>query len=562
MTLYAQWVRQYSIYYYANGGSGAPSTQTEDVDKTVALSSTKPTKSAATTSYTVTYNKVNEDATLSKSSDTVSSTKTFTFSHWNTRSDGTGTNYLPGQSFKIPASDTYLYAIYTEYISGSTTLPTGSLTQYTLSGFSESLEDIIYVSNPYVPTKNITLYAIWSPASSGGYIKFASASGLDNIGEGSRIYIEGFHNPENDGPYTVASYSYSGGYIEMNFVEDFAFDGSQNAEYETLYIYGNGNRVPDLDYICALNNRLWGCSSKLRTIYASALGDPTDFWTFAGDALDAFQAAVGSGGDFTGCAAMNNNVLFFKQHTIHKILGNFPAEYQLYTYDLDGTSQSNGLSAINCDGTIIFVTEHGIGTYSGSTAGQLSKELGEGNMHNAIAMFNGEQYYLHFTDDNNHRRTYIFDTRYNLWVEADYKEVLAFAHMKDVDYVLSRDGDDSGVYQIDSKEPYDGDWEILYKPFYEQTTGRYGSSSHVFETKRYTGLTFRIELPLNSWIKAEIKSDDGRWIPVARKAGTQNHVQEFVIRTPRTDKIQLRLSGHGPMTILSMEREYTIGSRR
>ena len=118
------------------------------------------------------------------------------------------------------------------------------------------------------------------------------------------------------------------------------------------------------------------------------------------------------------------------------------------------------------------------------------------------------------------------------------------------------------IYQIDTGEPTDGDWEILFKPIYEDISGSWNSKSHVFEKKRYTGITFRLELPLGSWIQAELKGDDGRWKPIARKAGKHNGVDDFAVRTGRVDRVQLRLSGHGPMTILGMEREYTIGSRR
>lgn len=550
------------VIYNANGGTGAPATQTFNVGYTNALSGGTTTKSSTSSTYTVTYNKVESGSTISKSSDTVNVTRNYTFSRWNTKADGTGTNYYPAQSFKAPTTDTTLYAIYNHSDTGSVTLPTGTLTQYVLSGWSASQQDISYVANPYTPTSNVTLYAIWSPESNGGYLKFPSATGLTGVTAGSKLYLEGFHNKENDGPKTVHSYNYSNGYVELVFEEDFVYAGSQDGSTEALTIYGEGIRVPDMDYICALNNRLWGCSSKLRTIYASTLGDPSDFWTFAGDTMDAYQVAVGSAGNFTGCCAMNNNVLFFKQHVIHKMLGSFPAEYALYSYDYDGTSETNGLSAVNCDGTVIYVTEHGIGTYQGSSAGVLSMDLGEGDMYNAMSMFNGEQYFLFFKDGDQEGHTYIYDTRYRMWVEQDYGEVMAFAHFIDNDYVLKREGNNTAIYQIDTGLQLQGDWEIVFKPFYEVMSGNWDSKSHIFEKKRYTGLTFRVELPIASWIKAELKTDDGRWRPVVRMAGRKDKVTDFTVNTDRCDMAQLRLTGHGPMTILGMERQYTVGSRR
>ena len=54
--------------------------------------------------------------------------------------------------------------------------------------------------------------------------------------------------------------------------------------------------MPDLDFICESENRLWGCSNETRTIYASALGDPTNFFSYQGLSTDSYAVAVGSEG--------------------------------------------------------------------------------------------------------------------------------------------------------------------------------------------------------------------------------------------------------------------------
>ena len=59
----------YAVSYNANGGSGAPSSQTKWHGETLALSSTEPTRSG------------------------------YTFSGWNTASDGSGTSYAAGASY-------------------------------------------------------------------------------------------------------------------------------------------------------------------------------------------------------------------------------------------------------------------------------------------------------------------------------------------------------------------------------------------------------------------------------------------------------------------------------
>lgn len=562
-TLYAQWTANptYTVTYNANGGTGAPASQSGLGGTSVTVSSTKPTKANTSTSYTVTYNKDADDATISKSSDTCTRTTTYTFSKWNTKADGTGTNYNAGNSITLTGNVT-LYAIYTSSTSGSVTLPTGSRDQYTLAGWSLSKQNISLLSSPYAATSNVTLYAIWAGNGLGGMMKFSASAIPTGLEANAKVRLVGCREPDNDGVYTVASVAIADGIVTVYFNEDFFLDATQDASEFQLEIYGDGSYVPPMDYICSLNNRLWGCSSYARTIYASALGDPTDFFTFAGNSLDAYQVAVGTPGDFTGCVALNNTVLFFKQHVIHKLMGGFPAEYAMYTYNFDAVSETNAMSAVNCGGLAVYVSEHGIGTYEGSSAGTLSPELGEGGMRNSIAGYNGEMYALYYEDNDGDPHTYVYDMRYRMWTERDYGKVLAFAHLVDSDYVLIYHDDYNTVYHIDSGVPLQEDWEMTFKPFYESVSGSWGSKSHVFEKKRYTGLTIRMELPKDSWIKAELKSDDGRWIPVARKAGRSDAAEDFVIRTPRMDKVQLRLTGHGPMTILGMEREYTIGSRR
>lgn len=82
-TLYAKWTANtYTVSYNANSGSGAPSAQTKTYGVTLKLSTTKPTRTG------------------------------YTFKTWNTKADGTGTNYASGANYTANAAAT-LYAIWT-----------------------------------------------------------------------------------------------------------------------------------------------------------------------------------------------------------------------------------------------------------------------------------------------------------------------------------------------------------------------------------------------------------------------------------------------------------------
>lgn len=80
--LFAKWtVNTWTVAYSANGGTGAPASQTKTYGQTLTLSSTRPARSG------------------------------YTFLGWATKSDGTGTAYAPGGSYTANAAAT-LYAVW------------------------------------------------------------------------------------------------------------------------------------------------------------------------------------------------------------------------------------------------------------------------------------------------------------------------------------------------------------------------------------------------------------------------------------------------------------------
>lgn len=150
----------YSVGYNANGGSGAPSNQTKWYGTTLTLSLTKPTRTG------------------------------YTFSKWNTASDGSGTNYSSGASYTVNAGTT-LYAQWTantynitlnsnggtggtssvtKTYDQSVTLPSAAnsptRTSYKFLGWAESpsAQSPQYkAGSSYTKTitANTTLYAVW-----------------------------------------------------------------------------------------------------------------------------------------------------------------------------------------------------------------------------------------------------------------------------------------------------------------------------------------------------------------------------------------------------------------
>ena len=148
----------YKITYNSNGGSGAPGQETKYYGITKQLSSTIPTRTG------------------------------YTFVKWNTKADGTGTNYNPGANYTSNSAVT-LYAIwsiitytvsydandgsgapsnqtksYGVDLNLSSTIPTR--TDYTFKGWATSSSGAVTYQpgDTYTGNSDIILYAIWEVA--------------------------------------------------------------------------------------------------------------------------------------------------------------------------------------------------------------------------------------------------------------------------------------------------------------------------------------------------------------------------------------------------------------
>ena len=163
ITLYAIWsIKTYTVSYNANGGSGAPSSQTKTHGTTLTLSSTKPTRTG------------------------------YVFQGWGTSASDTSVDYAAGASYTSNSAIT-LYAIWkintytitynanggslgnvskqtknygeTIALTGNTAETRPTRSGYTFKGWgtSSSATTVTYIAGAsYTSNADITLYAVWS----------------------------------------------------------------------------------------------------------------------------------------------------------------------------------------------------------------------------------------------------------------------------------------------------------------------------------------------------------------------------------------------------------------
>lgn len=99
-------------------------------------------------------------------------------------------------------------------------------------------------------------------------------------------------------------------------------------------------QVPDMDYICVANNRVWGC--KGNSLYGSKLGSAENWNNFSGISTDSYTVDVASPGEFTGCHVYGSYFLFLQADTIHKLLGTKPTNFQTGTVNCPGLGLEQG----------------------------------------------------------------------------------------------------------------------------------------------------------------------------------------------------------------------------
>lgn len=314
-------------------------------------------------------------------------------------------------------------------------------------------------------------------------------------------------------------------------------------------------RIPTLDYICESDNRLYGCSNEDNTIYVSALGDPTNIYTYQGISTDSFAVPVASEEPFTGCCPYDGGVLFWKENKLHKLLGSYPAEYALYTYNIDGVEKGSHKSLQNIGEVLYYKGVRGVFAFNGSPQ-LISSNFGDKHFSAAVAGNDGEHYLISMKDDGGKYHFFSYNTRSGLWVREGDGCVTAFARQgKDV-YMLECDEDDEGdeggeicrYGAVESSK--DSEWFVQFTPIYETIEGQ----------KSYSRIKLRIELPIGSHIVISVRCDGGRWAECGKIVGRVDGVVPVMVPINRCDKFELRIEGKGPFVIHSILREYYVAA--
>lgn len=370
----------------------------------------------------------------------------------------------------------------------------------------------------------------------------------EQFAPGDRVVLSGCALPENNTP--------SGERLTILAIEGQTVRFALPEGVEQLFTPGSdtgevtmGRQVPDLDLICADGNRLFGVNNATGTVYASALGDPGNFYVNDGRATDSYAQTVSTDGDFVGCCAYSGSVLFFKEDCVHRLVGSYPAAYTLYTDCVPGLQRGSGGSLALVGEALFYKGRDGIYTYTGASPKLISECLGDVKYTGAVGGGDGRRYYVSMKrEDTGAWELLVYDTRTELWTLEDHLEAAAFTRLDGTLYLLSG-GELLALGQGEDDEGTPIPWEAAFAPFDEST----------LEEKRPSRLLLRLELAAGAWAEVELARDGGLFQNVWTGSSGGGAAVSIPIRPGRCDSYQIRLKGEGRCLVRSMAREFTLG---
>lgn len=323
---------------------------------------------------------------------------------------------------------------------------------------------------------------------------------------------------------------------------------------------------PNMDFVCECNNRLWGCSSENHEIYASKLGDPTNWNCFAGLDSDSYAATVGTHNEFTGCIAYNSTVYFFKEDGFHKLFGNKPSNYEMIWKPCRGIQRGSEKSLTYIDEYLMWKARDAVVLFDG-TVETVSNQLGIEPYYDAIGGAYRNKYFLSMRDEDYNRRLYVYDIRKGTWVIEDDIQAKYMATASNGFYIIDNNGQivvvnaekiyakffpESDLYPDDELYPGDivsGDMES--KIDWMMTTGDIGMDSPYMKYIKRVDVRLLIDTDATIKFEAEYDSSDA-WENVFEYVCTRKRSYTIPIAVRRCDHMKLRMSGTGDIRIFSI----------
>lgn len=333
--------------------------------------------------------------------------------------------------------------------------------------------------------------------------------------------------------------------------------------------------MPIMDFVTESQNRLWGCrygqaylgkkydpqsdtmvdemGGYVNEIYCSKLGDFKNWQTRQSIASDGYTVSVGTDGVFTGAATHNGYPIFFKENFLHKVYGNYPANYQVQTTACRGVQKGCDRSLAIVNEVLYYKSRSGIMAYDGSLPTEVSAALGDKSYSDARAGYLGNKYYVSMKDDDTKEyNLFVLDTKKGVWHKEDDTEAVMFSNCRGDLYYIDYNGDCvKTVKGTVGTEEEEFEWETV--------SGLIGTDSP--DKKYISRLDVRMKLVPGAVVSFYADYDSlGSWEHLFTMTGVDLKSFAVPIKPKRCDHMRLRIVGRGEAKIFSIYKNVEWGS--
>ena len=316
-------------------------------------------------------------------------------------------------------------------------------------------------------------------------------------------------------------------------------------------------KMPNVDYVIESGNRLWACrygeannGEVVNEIYASKLGDFKNWNCFMGLSTDSYAASCGTDGQFTGAITHMGYPLFFKENCVHKVYGNYPANFQIQTTACRGVQKGCEKSLAIVNETLLYKARSGICAYDGSLPTEVSYALGNEAYGEAVGGSHGNKYYISMKDVYGFYHLFVYDISKGMWHKEDDLQVDCFCSCRGELYAV-RNGQIITMLGSGTKATEDVEWMVQ--------TGEIGISSP--DAKYISRLTLRMAMEVGAEISIYAQYDfSDEWECQFVLRSTSLRSFSIPIRPKRCDHMKLRIEGRGNAKIYSITKTIEQGS--
>lgn len=328
--------------------------------------------------------------------------------------------------------------------------------------------------------------------------------------------------------------------------DELTFDDSSFTEFIDKEEVTIKRTVPDLDFICENNYRLWGTHGN--TIYSSKYANPLNFKSFDGIADDSYYIDVGSEGEFTGCIPYSSHICFFKENTLHKLYGTKPSNFQISTSNVYGVQSGSEKSMQIVNEQLLYKGVGGVYAYTGGVPELISEKFGNNRYSEAVACCDGEKYYISMKQGDKWN-LFVYDVAKNIWLREDDTHAVDMTFHNGKIYYIDEKGE---LYYIDkTADRNDIEWGATFCTMHET----------INERKGYSKFHLRMDLAAGAWLAVDIKTDnDLQWRQIHTTHNEKAKTVSIPIIPTRCDSIDIRLRGKGECTVKAFIREFSVGS--